>query len=109
MRGIDLIAAVGAVAEIGDLSRFQNPRERMGYSVALGVRLQRLALVVACEVKALEIAVALVNLAAQPHEEVVEGLWTETRGKALDRLKLAAPFSLEAGEIVLEEDDRRRE
>src|SRR5262249_22981509 len=31
MRGIDLIAAVGALAEIGDLSRFQNPRELMGY------------------------------------------------------------------------------
>jgi transposase len=27
MRGINLIAAVGVVAEIGDLSRFQNPRE----------------------------------------------------------------------------------
>jgi transposase len=31
MRGIDLIAAVGVVAEIGDLSRFSNPRELMGY------------------------------------------------------------------------------
>ena len=31
MRGIDLIAAVVVVAEIGDLSRFQNPRELMGY------------------------------------------------------------------------------
>jgi hypothetical protein len=31
VRGIDLIAAVGVVAEIGDLSRFQNPRELMGY------------------------------------------------------------------------------
>jgi transposase len=31
MRGIDLIAAVGVVAETGDLSRFQNPRELMGY------------------------------------------------------------------------------
>jgi transposase len=31
MRGIDLIAAVAVVAEIGDLSRFQNPRELMGY------------------------------------------------------------------------------
>ncbi|MGY4344842.1 hypothetical protein ACVWXM_001306 [Bradyrhizobium sp. GM7.3] len=31
MRGIDLIAAVGVLAEIGDLSRFQNPRELMGY------------------------------------------------------------------------------
>src|ERR1700684_1012435 len=30
MRGIDLIAAVGVLAEIGDLSRFQNPRELMG-------------------------------------------------------------------------------
>ena len=30
-RGIDLIAAVGVLAEIGDLSRFQNPRELMGY------------------------------------------------------------------------------
>lgn len=30
VRGIDLIAA-GGVAEIGDLSRFQNPRELMGY------------------------------------------------------------------------------
>ena len=29
--GIDLIAAVGVLAEIGDLSRFQNPRELMGY------------------------------------------------------------------------------
>jgi transposase len=33
MRGIDLIAAVGVLAEIGDLSRFQNPRELMGYLV----------------------------------------------------------------------------
>src|SRR5262245_26314194 len=31
MRGIDLIAAVAILAEIGDLSRFQNPRELMGY------------------------------------------------------------------------------
>ena len=31
MRGIDLIAAVTILAEIGDLSRFQNPRELMGY------------------------------------------------------------------------------
>lgn len=31
MRGIDLIAAVTVLAEIGDLSRFQNPRELMGY------------------------------------------------------------------------------
>ena len=31
MRGFDLIAAVGVVAETGDLSRFQNPRELMGY------------------------------------------------------------------------------
>jgi len=31
MRGIDLIAAVTVLAEIGDLSRFRNPRELMGY------------------------------------------------------------------------------
>jgi transposase len=31
MRGFDLIAAVTVVAETGDLSRFQNPRELMGY------------------------------------------------------------------------------
>jgi Transposase IS116/IS110/IS902 family len=31
MRGIDLIAAVTVLTEIGDLSRFQNPRELMGY------------------------------------------------------------------------------
>ena len=31
VRGIDLIAAVGVLAEIGDLSRFQHPRELMGY------------------------------------------------------------------------------
>src|SRR5499426_1421560 len=31
MRGIDLIAAVAILAEIGDLSRFQNPRQLMGY------------------------------------------------------------------------------
>jgi transposase len=31
MRGIDLVAAVSVLAEIGDLSRFQNPRELMGY------------------------------------------------------------------------------
>ena len=31
MRGIDLIAAVAILAEIGDLSRFQTPRELMGY------------------------------------------------------------------------------
>jgi len=31
MRGFDLIAAVGVVAETGDLSRFQKPREFMGY------------------------------------------------------------------------------
>lgn len=31
MRGFDLIAAVAVVAETGDLSRFQNPRELMGY------------------------------------------------------------------------------
>jgi transposase len=31
MRGFDLIAAVGITAETGDLSRFQNPRQLMGY------------------------------------------------------------------------------
>jgi transposase len=31
MRGIDLLAAVTVLAEIGDLSRFQNPRELMAY------------------------------------------------------------------------------
>ena len=31
MRGIDLIAAVVILAEIGDLSRFRSPRELMGY------------------------------------------------------------------------------
>ena len=31
MRGIDLVGAVTMLAEIGDLSRFQNPRELMGY------------------------------------------------------------------------------
>src|SRR5260370_12811160 len=31
MRGIDLIAAVGVLSEIGDLSRLQSPCELMGY------------------------------------------------------------------------------
>jgi transposase len=31
MRGLDLVAAATALAEIGDLSRFQTPRELMGY------------------------------------------------------------------------------
>jgi len=31
MRGIDLIAAVGVPAELGDLSRFRNPRELREY------------------------------------------------------------------------------
>ena len=31
IRGIDLVAAVTVLAEIGDLSRFQSPRELMGY------------------------------------------------------------------------------
>jgi transposase len=31
MRGIDLVVAVTVLAEIGDLSRFQSPRELMGY------------------------------------------------------------------------------
>ena len=31
MRGIDLITAVGVLAEIGDLSRFTSPRQLMGY------------------------------------------------------------------------------
>lgn len=31
MRGIDLITAVGFLAEIGDLSRFQSPRQLMAY------------------------------------------------------------------------------
>ena len=31
MRGIDMIAAVTVLAEIGDLSRFASPREMMGY------------------------------------------------------------------------------
>lgn len=31
MRGIDIIAALGVLAEISDLSRLQNPRELMGY------------------------------------------------------------------------------
>jgi len=31
MRGLDFVAAVTVLAEIGDLSRFQSPRELMGY------------------------------------------------------------------------------
>ena len=31
MRGLDLVAAVTVLAEIGDMSRFQTPRELMGY------------------------------------------------------------------------------
>jgi transposase len=31
MRGIDLVSAVTVLAEIGDLSRFQSPRQLMGY------------------------------------------------------------------------------
>jgi transposase len=31
MRGIDLVAAVTILAEIGDLSRFENPRQLMAY------------------------------------------------------------------------------
>jgi transposase len=31
MRGIDLVSAVTVLAELGDLSRFQTPRELMGY------------------------------------------------------------------------------
>ncbi len=31
MRGIDLITAVGVLAELGDLSRFEHPRQLMGY------------------------------------------------------------------------------
>src|SRR5262249_53443494 len=31
MGGLDLVAAVTVLAEIGDLSRFQTPRELMGY------------------------------------------------------------------------------
>lgn len=31
MRGIDLVAAVTVLAEIGDLSRFENPRQLMAY------------------------------------------------------------------------------
>ena len=31
MRGLDLVATVTVLAEIGDLSRFQTPRELMGY------------------------------------------------------------------------------
>jgi transposase len=31
MRGMDLIAAATFLAEIGDLSRFQKPRELMAY------------------------------------------------------------------------------
>jgi transposase len=31
LRGIDVISAIGLVAEIGDLSRFEHPRQLMGY------------------------------------------------------------------------------
>lgn len=31
MRGIDVISAIGLIAEIGDLSRFDHPRKLMGY------------------------------------------------------------------------------
>jgi transposase len=31
MRGLDLVAAVTVLAEVGDLSRFQTPRQLMGY------------------------------------------------------------------------------
>lgn len=31
MRGIDLVAAVTVLAEVGDLSRFENPRQLMGF------------------------------------------------------------------------------
>ena len=31
LRGIDVVSAIGLVAEIGDLSRFEHPRKLMGY------------------------------------------------------------------------------
>ena len=31
LRGVDVISAIGLVAEIGDLSRFEHPRKLMGY------------------------------------------------------------------------------
>jgi hypothetical protein len=37
MRGIDLVGALTVLAEIGDLSRFQNPRQLMGFSSDFGL------------------------------------------------------------------------
>ena len=31
LRGIDVVSAIGLVAEIGDMSRFEHPRQLMGY------------------------------------------------------------------------------
>jgi len=31
LRGVDVVTAIGPVAEIGDLSRFEHPRKLMGY------------------------------------------------------------------------------
>lgn len=31
LRGVDAVTAIGLVAEIGDMSRFEHPRELMGY------------------------------------------------------------------------------
>ena len=31
MRGVDLVVAVSFVVEIGDIRRFENPRQLMGY------------------------------------------------------------------------------
>lgn len=41
MRGIDLVAAVTMLAEIGDLSRFENPRRLMAHLSLVSVRLDR--------------------------------------------------------------------
>lgn len=44
LRGVDFIAAITIVAEIGDLRRFPHPRELMGYldscrrSIQAGIR-----------------------------------------------------------------------
>src|SRR5436190_19349555 len=57
--------------------------------------LQRLALGDAGDVEALEVPVALVELQADPDEQIVEGVAAEAQRQALDGFQLAAPLAIE--------------
>jgi transposase len=84
LRGIDIISAIGLVAEIGDLSRFDHPRKLMGY---LGL--------VPCEYSS--------------GERVARGGITKTGNTHARRLLTEAAWNYRFGPRISREAQRRQE